>query len=383
MTAPAAAAVDLSRNSDSSDLSARINALAKGFARQAAANDAADRFPAENFAQMKANQIFSAGIPAELGGGGASYRELAGMLGQVARHCSGTALALAMHTHPITMLVRRWRNDPAAVEAPLRKIAAEELMVLSTGGNDWLDGSGAAKPVEGGYHVSARKRFVSGCEAGNLLMTMAICGNEVLHAAIPMSSKGITIEKTWKTLGMRASGSHDVVLDNVFVPEGAITVRRPAGVWHPFFHLVSLVAFPLIYCVYRGVAETLRDEAVKAAARRRNDPDVQLQVGAMQTALTTAIAAHEQMVALGEAATPGPETTAQIMTLKRIVADNLLATGSLALDAAGGSAFYRDNGMERLFRDLQGARYHPLTSLPQQRLAGRLALGLTADNQAA
>lgn len=364
-------------------LAERVQSLAPQIAGQAAANDAADRFSPETFALLKANRIFSAGIPAELNGGGASYRELTEMLRSLARQCSGTALALAMHTHPLAAMVRRWRSDPAAVEKPLGKIAAEELMLLSTGGNDWLDGSGVAKKTEGGYLFSARKRFVSGAEAGNLLMTMAICDTEVLHAAVPMNSKGITIEQTWRTLGMRASGSQDVRLEDVFVPDASIALRRPAGVWHPFFHLVTLVAFPLIYSVYRGVAEQLRDEVLKIAARRRNDMDAQLQVGAMETALAAAIAAHEQMVSLGESAAPGEQTSATIMTLKRAMTESLLTMAGLAMDAAGGSAFYRDNGIERLFRDLQAARYHPFTQLPQQRLAGRLALGLTADGKAA
>jgi alkylation response protein AidB-like acyl-CoA dehydrogenase len=366
-----------------SPLASRVKALAEEFSSNAVLFDATDRFAAENFAALKANRIFSAGIPAELGGGGASYREVADMLRDFARACSGTALALAMHMHPVMLLVRRWRNDPAAVEATLRRIAGEELMLLSTGGNDWLNGSGTAKKVEGGYLFSARKRFVSGAEAGNLLMTMAICDNEVLHAAVPMKSEGLTIEQTWRTLGMRASGSQDVRLENVFVPDTAIALRRPAGVWHPFFHMVTLVAFPLIYGVYRGVAEKLRDETVQLVAKRRNEADTQLQVGAMETALAGAVAAHEQMLQMGEMAAPGEQISARMMTLKRAMTEALLETGSLALDAAGGSAFYRDNGIERLFRDLQAARYHPFTLLPQQRLAGRTALGLTADGKAA
>lgn len=371
------------KNASKDEWAMRVKKLADEFSKNAVLFDATDRFAAEHFAALKANRIFSVGIPAELGGGGGSYREIADMLREFARHCSGTALALAMHMHPVAALVRRWRGDPAAVEATLRRIATEDLMLLSTGGNDWLDGSGTAKAVEGGYLFSARKRFVSGAEAGNLLMTMAICDNEVLHAAVPMKSEGVTIEQTWRTLGMRASGSQDVRLENVFVPNASIALKRPAGVWHPFFHLVTLVAFPLIYSVYRGVAEKLRDETIRLASKRRNDPDAQLQLGALQTALTAAIAAHEQMLQMGEAAAPGEQISASIMTLKKVMTDNLLAAGNLAMEAAGGSAFYRDNGIERLFRDLQGARYHPFTALPQQRLAGRLALGLSADGKAA
>ena len=46
------------------------------------------------------------------------------------------------------------------------------------------------------------------------------------------------------------------------------------------------------------------------------------------------------------------------------------------MEVAGGSAFYRDNQLERLFRDVQAARYHPLHDGPQRELAARMALGL-------
>lgn len=364
-------------------LLSRITPLGDAFAANAVLNDASDRFAADNFTLIKQAGILPALIPVELGGLGAGYRDVADMLRSFAGRCSGTALALSMHMHPVALLVRRWRGDPATVEAVLKRIATENLMLLSTGGNDWLNGSGTAVKVDGGYRFSGRKRFVSGCEAGNLLMTMAVCDGEVLHAAVPMKAEGVSIEQTWRTLGMRASGSHDVVLKDVFVADAAISARRPAGVWHPFFHLVSLVAWPLIYSVYRGVGEKLRDETVRLAAKRREDADTQILVGAMDTALASAVAAHERMLQLGDVGAPGEQTTATMMTLKRGVTESLLQMGSLALDAAGGSAFYRDNGIERLFRDLQAARYHPLTMLPQQKLAGRIALGLNADGKAA
>ncbi|PJI39483.1 acyl-CoA dehydrogenase family protein [Ferrovibrio sp.] len=365
------------------NLAARIAPLGEAFAASAVLNDASDRFAADNFALIKQAGILPALIPAELGGLGAGYRDVADMLRSFAGGCSGTALALSMHMHPVALLVRRWRGDPAAVEAVLKRIATENLMLLSTGGNDWLAGSGSAVKVEGGYRFSGRKRFVSGCEAGNLLMTMAVCDGEVLHAAVPMKAEGVSIEQTWRTLGMRASGSHDVVLKDVFVADAAISARRPAGVWHPFFHLVTLVAFPLIYSVYRGVAEKLRDETVRLASKRREDTEAQILIGAMDTALATATATHERMLQFGDAGAPGEQTTATMMTLKRAMTESLLQVGALALDAAGGSAFYRDNGIERLYRDLQAARYHPFTMLPQQKLAGRIAMGLNADGKAA
>jgi alkylation response protein AidB-like acyl-CoA dehydrogenase len=364
-------------------LAERTRILGVAFAGRAAELDASDSFAGENFAELKAAGLLAAGIPAELGGGDAALPEVADMLRDLGRQCSGTALALAMHTHPVMAAVWRWRHEKAPVDGLLKRVANENLMLLSTGGNDWLNGSGVAARAEGGYLFSGRKRFVSGVEAGNLLMTMAVEGDTVLHAAIPMNSPGVRIERTWRTLGMRASGSHDVVLERVMVPEAAIAVRRPAGAWHPFFHLVTMIAFPLVYAVYRGVAEALREEALLLARRRRLEDDAQLLVGMMETAMAAAAAAHDRMVVLAATAKPGESTSAQVMTLKRVATDNLLTLANLALDVAGGSAFYRTSKAERLFRDLQAARYHPFTALPQQRLAGRLALDLDAEGRAA
>jgi alkylation response protein AidB-like acyl-CoA dehydrogenase len=73
---------------------------------------------------------------------------------------------------------------------------------------------------------------------------------------------------------------------------------------------------------------------------------------------------------------PGPATTNEIMIGRSLVARHALAATELAMEAAGGGAFYREYGLERRFRDIQGARYHPMQTGPQQEFAGRMALGL-------
>ena len=49
------------------------------------------------------------------------------------------------------------------------------------------------------------------------------------------------------------------------------------------------------------------------------------------------------------------------------------------MEVVGGASFYRALGLERAFRDVQGARFHPLPEVPQLEYAGRLALGLDID----
>ena len=350
----------------------------------AAAHDGADLFVSASLAKLKARGLYSAGVPAELGGGGASHAELCDMLRILATGCGSTALTLAMHTHLVATAEWRWRRDPAPVEPLLRKVAHEGLTLVTTGGADWLQGTGRAEPAESGYIVSGRKIFASGAPDGDILMTCAVlddpdAGPTVLHFGVPFKAPGVAVQDNWHTLGMRGTGSHDVVLDHVFVPAAAISARRPAGKWHPLFHTIAMIALPLIYSVYLGIAEAARDRAVEIAKGRRMDEGLVGSVGEMENELATARLAHADMVATAARSDPGPDTTNRIAIGRTLVGRAAIRTVERALEVAGGAAMFRTLELERLFRDVQGARYHPMQEKAQLRYSGRFALGLDID----
>ena len=119
------------------------------------------------------------------------------------------------------------------MEPLLRRVGAEELILVSSGGSDWLPGSGTATRVDGGYRVTARKIFSSGCPSGDLLITSAVyddpeAGPTVLHFPVPLRDHGVKILDTWHTMGMRATGSHDVVLEAVAVAHPSKVVAKAA-----------------------------------------------------------------------------------------------------------------------------------------------------------
>lgn len=350
------------------------------FAERAAKAGDSDDFVAANFNDLKASGLVEAGVPAELGGGAADVAALSAMLRELARHCGSTALAFSMHTHQVAIPAWRWTRQKATAVAPLlKKVAQERLILLSSGGSDWIAGSGRAERVEGGYRITARKIFCSASPAGDMLMTAAVLdepeGANVLHFAVPMRAPGVTILNNWRTMGMRGTASNDVLIEGYFAPEGSIGAKREQGRWHPLFEITAMIAFPLIYAAYLGVAEGARTIAVNMAAKRRASPHVIELVGRMDTELRAAQYAHEAMLAAARGE-PGPATTNEIMIGRSLVARHALAATELAIEAAGGAAFYREHGLERRFRDIQGARYHPMQTGPQQEFAGRMALGL-------
>jgi acyl-CoA dehydrogenase len=362
-----------------------MHALGPQFAARSAEHDIGDTFVAQNYRELKAQGVFTAAVPAELGGGGATHAELCAMLRALAPFCASTALALAMHTHAVATPAWRWRRDPQPVEKLLRRVVGEGLVLVSSGGSDWINGSGTAERADGGWRINARKIFASGVPAGDLLMTGAVHddpenGPTVLHFPLSLKADGVRVLDTWRVMGMRGTGSHDVEIAGAFVPDSAVAARRPQGKWHPLYHLITMIAFPLIYSVYVGIAEGARDLAVARTRGRKATADAVALVGEMENELATARLAIQDMVACAADSQPGPETTNRIMIGRTLAGRAAIRTVDKAMEVAGGASFYRAVGLERAFRDVQAARFHPLQEKAQHRYTGRMALGLAIDD---
>jgi alkylation response protein AidB-like acyl-CoA dehydrogenase len=358
--------------------------VAADIASRAAQHDADDSFVAENYARLKADGFFKMHVPAELGGHGASYAEVAAVIRRLGAACGSTALAFSMHSHIVAVAAWRWRNEKAPTDGLLKRVAAENLICISSGGSDWLKSAGVATKVDGGYRIKARKIFSSGSPMGDLLVTSSVTedpqtGSTVLHFAVPFKAEGVKVLDTWRVMGMRGTGSHDVELNDVFVPDAAISGRRPQAKWHPLFHTISMLAFPIIYSAYMGVADGARAKALEAARKKGDDGNAAYLAGEMENAHAAAEIAWADMIQIADMTKPGPETTSRQMIRRTLVAQNAIATVERAMELAGGAAFYRGMGLERAFRDVQAARYHPLQEKPQLRYTGRVALGLDID----
>ena len=366
------------------DWKAKAEEIAASIGTHAAAHDDDDSFVREGFAALEEAGFFTALVPEELGGGGASIGEICEVLKIIGAACGSTALAASMHSHIVAVAAWRWKNQGAPTDGLLKRVVAEKLKLVSSGGSDWLKSAGKMEKVEGGYKLTARKAFASGSTVGNILNTSAVYddpvdGPTVLHFGAPLKGEGVSIEPTWRTMGMRGTGSDDVVFDGLFIPDAAIAGKRPQGQWHILFHVISMIAFALIYSAYLGVAEGARKRALELARKRPEDPLLAQLVGEMENKLLAARLAHRRMIEIAETGTPGPETTSEAMQCRTLAGQAAIDTVAKAMEVAGGAAFYRKTGLERAFRDIQAARFHPLQEKPQLDLAGRVALGWDID----
>ncbi|PJF37888.1 MAG: acyl-CoA dehydrogenase, partial [Phototrophicales bacterium] len=114
--------------------------------------------------------------------------------------------------------------------------------------------------------------------------------------------------------------------------------------------------------------------------KRRDNDHICYLVGGLENELAAAKFALQQMISTSVSNHPSFETTNQIMTGRTLVAKAVLKVMDLAMEITGGRAFDRSFGLEKMFRDAQGVRYHPLREEEQRKLAGQLALGIAQDS---
>ncbi len=365
----------------STDWKKLTHELGKSFADRADTQDKEGNFVFRNYEDLKKHGYFSAAIPEDLGGGGVSHSEMCDLIRIMARYCGSTALAFSMHQHLIAASIWRYRNKGESGPM-LQKVAANQLVLVSTGARDWLDSNGEMTRVEGGYRLSGKKHFASQSVAGDIAVTSAPYqhpenGWQVLHFAVSLKADGVSILDDWDTLGMRATGSQTIAFENVFVPDASIVLSRPRNGYHPVWDVVITVAMPLIMSAYVGIAEKAMEIAVAIGKNyQRNQQHLPYILGKMNNSLVGARSQWKAMVALTDNIDfkAGEDITLDMLSLKTNVANACIQTVSEAMHAIGGQSFYKKNTLERLFRDVQASVFHPLPEWEQFAFTGERLL---------
>lgn len=363
------------------NLTARAAAIGPQLAEHAARHDAEGTFVTEAYDALRDAGLLTAAVPVELGGNGATIAELTALQRELAHHCGSTALASSMHQHVVAFTAWRYRRGLPGAEATLRRVAEEGILLVSTGGGDYTHPHGEAVKVDGGYRVSGTKRFASQSRHGTVLSTMFAVddpeqGRRVLNMAVPVASEGVTVTDSWNTLGMRGTASNDIEIEDVFVPDERVLANRPFGVVDGPLQVISSIAFPIISGVYLGVAEAAYAEARAAAARKSGNVLVQRQLGRMKHALQVASWSLDgALAAVGDDPVPSHETYLAVMIAKAEVARAGLEVCDLAMDVVGGPGFFRGSVVERAYRDIRAAKFHPLTPEATLVETGRHELG--------
>lgn len=204
------------------DLVARAAALGGTLAGNAEGHDRDGTFVEEALDAIRAAGLLVIAVPAQLGGEGATPRQVAAVQRELSHHCGATALATSMHQHVTSFTAWPYRGGLSGAEPTLRRVADDGIVLVSTGGADFSNPRGTAVKVEGGYMVSGQKIFCSQSVVGAAVSTMYAYEDPsgarwVLNMAVPLTVDGVRVLDNW--LGMRGTASNDIVVEGVFVPD--------------------------------------------------------------------------------------------------------------------------------------------------------------------
>lgn len=375
----------------------KASLLAPGFAARAAQHDRDASFPFENFRELADAGLLALTVPAAQGGSGAGAREAARVINMFGKADPSTALVLSMHyIHHLTIAKsgetgRRW---PAHLASQLQRETLDGVALINALrvepdlGSPSRGGLPAttARRTPDGWRITGRKIYSTGAPILKWYAVWARTDEPEVRVGIflvPAGLPGTRIIETWDHLGLRASGSHDVVFDDVLVPlDFEVDVRLPQQWLAPDNAQIAINAI-LVAAVYDGVAQAARDWLVgflktrtpaSLGAPLATLPRAQEILGGIEARLAVnarLIASfaddHDQGRAL---------TASEANIVKLTVTNNAVAAVEDALSLTSNHGLSRTNPLERHYRDVLCGRVHTPQDDATRITAGRLALGL-------
>ncbi|MEU8156880.1 acyl-CoA dehydrogenase family protein [Micromonospora sp. NPDC048986] len=369
--------------------------LAPRFAARAAEHDRDGSFPLDDFTDLREAGLFGLMVPRALGGLGATFAEYAAVATELARGNGATALVFNMHASVTGALGAVTEELAEALGVPDEALVARDRLLSAAAQGSWYAvamserGAGARlsqlttayEPIDGGWHLKGSKTFCSGAghADGYLVAARSTADQSVVSQFLVPAGDGLTVERTWDSLGMRATSSHDLHLD-VTVPAD----RLLGGVEGLALVVAQLMPHWLVAsyaAVYVGVARA----AIDAAAEHLNArnlaglPAVRARLGRADAATAAAqLVVAEAARRVDEA--PGDEETNRWVWRAKLLAGTTAAeVAASVLEAAGTSATRRGHPLERLYRDARCGSLHPATSDVCADWLGIAALGGDPD----
>jgi len=353
--------------------------LSRTFAARAATHDREGSFPFENFEDLRAAGFYGLTVPQRFGGGEAPLALYLEVLEVIAHGDGSTALAFMMHLKTFGQ-ERESQAYPPEWLARMARAAIEEGHLVNTVATEEGLGSPAggglpetvAAPDGRGWRLSGRKTFTTLSPVLHYFIVLAQIRSdgdaEVGNFMVLRTDPGLRIEETWDSLGMRATGSHDAVFEDIRLSQDRLLNRRQlaggdarGGAGMAWFAL-GLCAVTL------GVASAARDYAVGFARERtpnsnrtiKEYPGVRARIARMELLLYRSRALMDDACRAWESRPPGG-----LAPLNRIAAakidtlNNCIEAVDLAMRVVGGVSLQKARPIERYYRDVRAALHNP------------------------
>ena len=387
--------------------------LVDTLAGRAEAHDRSGSFPLADIEDIASAGLLGVMVPTRLGGPGATFADYASVASALGEGNGATALVFNMHASvtgalaqtpdalaralgaPDSYFTRRDEILAGALDGRLYAVAMSERGV----GSRLAQVATRYSRVDGGFRIVGAKAFVSGAgHADAYLVAAREAAPTDAHGPVPddpataesprisyflvPSGPGLTVQQSWDSLGMRATASHDLLLDVTVGPEALL-----GGVEGTALLLAQVMPQWLVAsyaAVYVGVARAAIAAAVAHTTERgtRRMPAVRARIGRADAAVAAAQLCVAEAARRVDAAPGDRETNRWVFRAKLLAGETAALVASSLLEAAGTSATRRGHPLERLFRDAHCGSLQPATSDVCADWLGLAATGQDPDHAA-
>jgi len=350
--------------------------LATKIEKTAAQYDEAGEFPFEHFKILQDAGYFKLTVPKKYGGDEISLYEMLLVQEQLAKGDASTALSVGWNL--LTFLnVRESKSWPEPVFAEISRKAVEEGSLLNIINSERGKGNisrGAvpgtiARKVPGGYLIKGEKAYASLAPILQQFMIIAYLEDEGITGEFLITkNEQVEIINTWDALGMRATGSHDILLKDVFVPDEALLYRQRPNETNRFLAHGRVYSLE-IPAVYLGIAGAARDYAFEFAKKTyshslgdtiNHAAHVQQKAGEIELLYHSSRRILYSIAAQVEHEPEKKDQLAnEVSIAKSLICNNTVEIVSKAMKIVGGRSLSKSNKLERLFRDAQCGAYNP------------------------
>jgi alkylation response protein AidB-like acyl-CoA dehydrogenase len=351
-------------------LQERSRCLAEDFATRAAQHDREASHPVENYAALRDAGFYGLNVPAARGGGGVGLLGYSLAAEELAQGCASTALAFNMHLSIVGPLMESPIVSDAVKARVARMVVHERKLIagnFSEPSTSGLVGTPVpmtrARRVNGGYRLTGRKAFASMLETADYTAALAYPDDATaptagLIALVPPDAAGRRVEAVWDTLGMRATRSDSMILDECWVPDDGILVRsddivsfrRNGANW--LWGSYTPVYLGIAVAAYKAIIETLRGRTPPGFSQPlAYHPDVRRHVAEMSVDLEAARLLIYHSAWLSDTEGPTPATLSALYRAKYFVSEAVTRVTRTAMTLGGAHALFKTSPLERLFRD--------------------------------
>jgi len=370
--------VDFQLTPDQQLLQRQCRELAADFAVRAAAHDREASHPVENYQRLREEGFLALTVATEWGGAGHSLLDHTIAYEALARGCPSTALAFNMHASVVMPLL----ESPEVLPEVKRRVAdlvVRERRLIAGNFSEPVTTSligerplkTRARRVEGGYSVTGRKMFASMIEAADYVLVMAYPDDATSPSAgmillLPRVAAGRRVDPNWDVLGMRATRSDALILDDCRLADSAVLFRSDD--MRSFRHTYLNWFWGSYTPVYLGVAQAAFDELRRVVHDRRPEgyaqplayhPDVRRHVAELSAQLDAARLVTYRSAWLSDRDGATEETTAALYRAKYLVGEAVSHVTRTALTLGGAHGIFKSSRLEQLFRDGALGPLHP------------------------